>query len=117
MQLRKVCNHPDLFEVRPIVTSFAMPRSIPSYYQSTNELVKRLFNKDETVSFQALNLDVTGCENMNYFVCQSTGKLMTTEPFQDQINKLKFCLSNLRIQILSIMLVIINGFEEKNRQK
>src|SRR5205809_598905 len=22
MQLRKVCNHPDLFEVRPIVTSF-----------------------------------------------------------------------------------------------
>lgn len=92
MQLRKVCNHPDLFEVRPIVTSFAMPRSIPSYYQSTNELVKRLFNKDETVSFQALNLDVTGCENMNYFVCQSTGKLMTTEPFQDQINKLKILL-------------------------
>ena len=27
MQLRKVCNHPDLFEVRPIVTSFAMERS------------------------------------------------------------------------------------------
>ncbi|KAF6063708.1 SNF2 N-terminal domain family protein [Candida albicans] len=73
MQLRKVCNHPDLFEVRPIVTSFAMPRSIPSYYQT-------------------LNLDVTGCENMNYFVCQSTGKLMTTEPFQDQINKLKILL-------------------------
>ena len=91
MQLRKVCNHPDLFEVRPIV-SFAMPRSIPSYYQSTNELVKRQFNKDEKVSFQALNLDVTGCENMNYFVCQSTGKLMTTEPFQDQINKLKILL-------------------------
>ena len=89
MQLRKVCNHPDLFEVRPIVTSFAMPRSIPSYYQSTNELVKKLFCKDETVSFQALNLDVTGCENMNYFVCQSTEILMTTEPFQDQISKLK----------------------------
>ncbi|KIY49869.1 hypothetical protein FISHEDRAFT_40411, partial [Fistulina hepatica ATCC 64428] len=27
MQLRKVCNHPDLFEVRPIRTSFMMERS------------------------------------------------------------------------------------------
>lgn len=25
MQLRKVCNHPDLFEGRPIVSSFDMP--------------------------------------------------------------------------------------------
>ncbi|RKP08892.1 SNF2 family N-terminal domain-containing protein [Thamnocephalis sphaerospora] len=25
MQLRKVCNHPDLFEPRPVVTSFSMP--------------------------------------------------------------------------------------------
>ena len=28
MQLRKVCNHPDLFEVRAIRTSFAMDRSV-----------------------------------------------------------------------------------------
>lgn len=30
MQLRKVCNHPDLFEVRPIATSFAMKQSVVS---------------------------------------------------------------------------------------
>ncbi|KAL1691779.1 SNF2 family N-terminal domain-containing protein [Schizophyllum commune] len=33
MQLRKVCNHPDLFEVRPIVTSFAMSRSAIADYE------------------------------------------------------------------------------------
>ena len=33
MQLRKVVNHPDLFEVRPIVTSFSMPRSAVAEFE------------------------------------------------------------------------------------
>lgn len=41
MQLRKVCNHPDLFEVRPIVTSFAMSRSVASQYEPTELLVRK----------------------------------------------------------------------------
>lgn len=40
MQLRKVCNHPDLFEVRPISTSFAMSRPVAKSF-STNELLVR----------------------------------------------------------------------------
>ncbi|KAL1710299.1 SNF2 family N-terminal domain-containing protein [Schizophyllum commune] len=39
MQLRKVCNHPDLFEVRPIVTSFAMSRSAITDYEIKELLV------------------------------------------------------------------------------
>lgn len=35
MQLRKVCNHPDLFEVRPIATSFAMKQSVVSPFLGT----------------------------------------------------------------------------------
>jgi helicase SWR1 len=35
MQLRKVCNHPDLFEVRPIATSFAMQQSVVSSFRGT----------------------------------------------------------------------------------
>lgn len=35
IQLRKVCNHPDLFEVRPIATSFAMELSVVSSYRAT----------------------------------------------------------------------------------
>ncbi|KAH0606815.1 uncharacterized protein H6S33_003649 [Morchella sextelata] len=38
MQLRKVCNHPDLFETRQIVTSFAMKRSVVADYE-TKELL------------------------------------------------------------------------------
>lgn len=41
MQLRKVCNHPDLFEVRPIVTSFAMSRSVPSDFEPTELIIRK----------------------------------------------------------------------------
>lgn len=41
MQLRKVCNHPDLFEVRPIVTSFAMTKSAISDFEIKELLVRR----------------------------------------------------------------------------
>ncbi|KAL1900557.1 swr1 complex component [Sporothrix stenoceras] len=44
MQLRKVCNHPDLFVDRPIMTSFRMPRSIPALYETaTEQIVRRAF--------------------------------------------------------------------------
>ncbi|SCV72753.1 BQ2448_4290 [Microbotryum intermedium] len=47
MQLRKVCNHPDLFETRPIVTSYQMRRSIANEYEPTELLVrKRLLAKE-----------------------------------------------------------------------
>ena len=36
MQLRKVCNHPDLFEARPIVMSFVMNRSAIADFESKN---------------------------------------------------------------------------------
>lgn len=41
MQLRKVCNHPDLFEVRPILTSFAMSRSVATDYEIKELLVRK----------------------------------------------------------------------------
>jgi len=58
MQLRKVCNHPDLFEVRPIVTSFAMNRSAIADFEIKELLVRRrlLQERDEDL----LNLEVLG---------------------------------------------------------
>ncbi|EXJ85363.1 adenosinetriphosphatase [Capronia coronata CBS 617.96] len=41
MQLRKVCNHPDLFETRPINTSFAMPKSVAANFEIKDLLVRR----------------------------------------------------------------------------
>ena len=57
MQLRKVCNHPDLFEVRPIVTSFAMPRSVTADFEIKELLIRRRFlNSHRNKS----NLDLLG---------------------------------------------------------
>ena len=59
MQLRKVCNHPDLFEVRPIVTSFAMGRSAIADYEIKELLVRRklLSTLDDR---GGVNLDLLG---------------------------------------------------------
>ncbi|GJJ08398.1 hypothetical protein Clacol_002614 [Clathrus columnatus] len=57
MQLRKVCNHPNLFEIRPIVTSFAMPRSATADFQIKELLIRRrLLQYGE----EQVNLDFLG---------------------------------------------------------
>ncbi|CAG8481158.1 5322_t:CDS:2, partial [Racocetra fulgida] len=55
MQLRKVCNHPDLFEVRPIRTSFAMSKSAIADYEVKEFLIRRRLLQDHDV-FKKLNL-------------------------------------------------------------
>ncbi|KAG0226019.1 swr1 complex component, partial [Mortierella sp. GBA43] len=59
MQLRKVCNHPDLFEVRPIVTSFAMP-SVTASFEITEFLVRRKILSEVDQARESLNLDFLG---------------------------------------------------------
>lgn len=46
MQLRKVCNHPDLFETRPITTSFAMSKSAVANFEIRDLVVRRRFLQD-----------------------------------------------------------------------
>ncbi|KAG0217577.1 swr1 complex component [Mortierella sp. NVP41] len=59
MQLRKVCNHPDLFEVRPIVTSFAMPSAVTSF--GVNEfLVRRKMFSEIDKARESVNLEFLG---------------------------------------------------------
>lgn len=41
MQLRKVCNHPDLFETRPVTTSFAMSNSVLAKFETRELLIRR----------------------------------------------------------------------------
>ena len=59
MQLRKVCNHPDLFETRQITTSFAMPKSAVADFEIKELLVRRrLLQRDpnKTVGLNTINL-------------------------------------------------------------
>jgi len=63
MQLRKVCNHPDLFEVRPIVTSFAMTRSAAADFEIKDLLIRQRFLQQEN---ERVNLDAIGLQFINY---------------------------------------------------
>ncbi|KNC99369.1 uncharacterized protein SPPG_05614 [Spizellomyces punctatus DAOM BR117] len=49
MQLRKVCNHPDLFEERPVVTGFAIPEG---------GIVGRLLETEEILIWKKLLLSI-----------------------------------------------------------
>ena len=68
MQLRKVCNHPDLFVDRPIMTSFRMQSSVPAGFEATEKRVRRRLLDGElmgTVSLGFLNLVPTQHEGLS----------------------------------------------------
>jgi helicase SWR1 len=54
MQLRKVCNHPDLFETRPITTSFAMSKSAVADFEIRDLIVRRRLMQGHNVDKNAL---------------------------------------------------------------
>ncbi len=56
MQLRKVCNHPDLFETRQIVTSFAMKKSAVASYEIKEFLVRRRLLQEDSINAPNLNM-------------------------------------------------------------
>lgn len=64
MQLRKVCNHPDLFETRQIVTSFSMPKSAVSEFEIKELLVRRRLLSDDPMKIVDLNV-VNLCPGAN----------------------------------------------------
>ncbi|KAJ1892981.1 swr1 complex component [Kickxella alabastrina] len=50
MQLRKVCNHPDLFETRPIRTSWAMDGAPVAGFRGTEDVVRRMLSPNPCVA-------------------------------------------------------------------
>lgn len=78
MQLRKVCNHPDLFVDRPIMTSLRMTKSVASDYQFTEVNVRRnLLAKPlmSDVSLSFLNLIPTEHENISSVTAERISQL------------------------------------------
>ena len=68
MQLRKVCNHPDLFVDRPILTSLRMQRSVAADYELSELSVRRTLLAKKpmgTVSLKFLNMIPTSYENLS----------------------------------------------------
>lgn len=86
MQLRKVCNHPDLFVDRPIMTSFRMEKSVASDYEVTEHLVrnKLLATKPmSTVSLGFLNLVPTQHEELSNTVAERVSQLSSHRALMD----------------------------------
>lgn len=54
MQLRKVCNHPDLFVDRPIMTSFPMEKSAVADFEIKELLVRRRLLREDPMSKASL---------------------------------------------------------------
>ncbi|RYP02547.1 hypothetical protein DL766_010290 [Monosporascus sp. MC13-8B] len=78
MQLRKVCNHPDLFVERPIMTSFRQSRSVPSEYEAMDNLVRGKLlaeNPINVVSKSFLNLIPTEYESLSKTDCERAAQL------------------------------------------
>lgn len=84
MQLRKVCNHPDLFETRQISTSFVMHHSVATEYASKEQLVRRrlLYEHPLTkLDLDFLNLVPISREDISRRLADDSTRLMAYGPF------------------------------------
>ncbi|KAF5021932.1 hypothetical protein F66182_6035 [Fusarium sp. NRRL 66182] len=86
MQLRKVCNHPDLFVDRPIMTSFRMPKSVVSDYGAVDQKVQKLLldpSPMKKVSLSFLNLVPTQCETISTTQAERVSQLSAHRGLMD----------------------------------
>ncbi|ROV96511.1 hypothetical protein VMCG_07833 [Cytospora schulzeri] len=86
MQLRKVCNHPDLFVDRPIMTSFRMEKSVAADYEVTEQMVRKRLLAEKpmsTVSLGFLNLVPTQHEGLSSTTAERINQLSAHRALMD----------------------------------
>ncbi|RKF60295.1 Helicase SWR1 [Erysiphe neolycopersici] len=86
MQLRKVCNHPDLFIDRPILTSLPMERSVVADFEIKELLVRRRLLREDSmskVSLEFLNLVPTKYERLSDYNTSRTAALSAQRKILD----------------------------------
>ncbi|KUI66776.1 Helicase SWR1 [Cytospora mali] len=86
MQLRKVCNHPDLFVDRPIMTSFRMEKSVAAGYEATEQMVRKKLLAEQpmgTVSLGFLNLVPTQHEDLSSTTAERINQLSAHRSLMD----------------------------------
>ncbi|KAH8676663.1 SNF2 family N-terminal domain-containing protein [Tricladium varicosporioides] len=86
MQLRKVCNHPDLFVERAIMTSFPMPKSAIADFEIKELLVRRRLLKEDPMtkaSLEFLNLVPTKHERLSGMVTARSASLSAQRTLMD----------------------------------
>jgi helicase SWR1 len=86
MQLRKVCNHPDLFIDRPIMTSFPMEKSAIADFEIKELLVRRRLLREDPMtkaSLDFLNLVPTKHERFSKAVTTRSAMLSAQRVLMD----------------------------------
>lgn len=85
MQLRKVCNHPDLFIERAIMTSFPMEKSVIADFEVKELLVRRLLREDPMTkaSLEFLNLVPAKQEILSETVTSRSAALSASRTLMD----------------------------------
>jgi len=86
MQLRKVCNHPDLFLDRPIMTSFPMEKSAVADFEIKELLVRRRLLREDPMSkasLEFLNLVPTKHERLSGAVTARSAMLSAQRVLMD----------------------------------
>ncbi|POR34965.1 Helicase SWR1 [Tolypocladium paradoxum] len=86
MQLRKVCNHPDLFVDRPIMTSFRMQKSVTSEYDVTERTLRRSLLAEAPmgeVNLTFLNLVPTKHEHLSSVQAERIAQLSSHRALMD----------------------------------
>jgi helicase SWR1 len=86
MQLRKVCNHPDLFIERAIMTSFPMNKSAVSDFEIKDLLVRRRLLREDpmtNVSLDFLNLVPTKHESLSKIIAAKVHLLSAQKALMD----------------------------------
>lgn len=98
MQLRKVCNHPDLFEVRPILTSFEGGDSVMSDYSMINKTIINMISANKVtreVDLGNLGLTFAGRDSeLESHISKSINTLQCSDQFSGRILDLEKCLAN-----------------------
>ncbi|KAF1954546.1 hypothetical protein CC80DRAFT_493693 [Byssothecium circinans] len=90
MSLRKVCNHPDLFETRAIVTSMAMPKSVAAQFEIKDFLIRKRLHEgmeEKTVSLDALNLVFAHRERKSKLHARRAQQIRATGPLKDLVER------------------------------
>jgi helicase SWR1 len=89
MSLRKVCNHPDLFETRAIVTSMAMPKSVVADFAIKDLLIRKRLHEstEEKLNMEALNLVFVHRERTSALNARRAQQIRATRPLEDLIER------------------------------
>lgn len=85
MQLRKVCNHPNLFEVRPTVSPFRMDQIDMTVPSTIYNIVK--YDPQKDIDLVALNLVLINLESyLSAFVAYKIKQLITPRKLIEEID-------------------------------